>query len=133
MPTNFPHKTRIAPPLKAYETVKLALPPAEESKSSKAIKAFLFNGDKNIDELTNSTNDIPPGFPTWVLDETENVSLSSDADERSIEMLRRRVCHELAGCDLDSTQKSPSEMDDKGLSEERESAQRCAIYLLPWS
>ncbi|KAL7552882.1 hypothetical protein ACHAWF_016144, partial [Thalassiosira exigua] len=107
---------RRSTPRKAFETVELALPPATESRPSKAIRNFLFDAKESIDE-ENEDDGAPPGFPEWVLDEAETASLSDDENQDSIEVLRRRVCHELA---KDPIMHLDSSIDDQGLSEERE-------------
>lgn len=130
------HDNRKNPPTKGFEAIELALPPAEESKASKAIKAFLFDGDKMREELIRTSTsvlaDLPPGFPEWVF-HVEDTSLSIDEEERNIDLLRRGVARELAKvslANLDSIQKSPSDMDkEQGLTTEREMAQTHELSL----
>jgi hypothetical protein len=124
------HDNRKTPPSKAFETIELALPPEEESEISKAINAFLFDADKNSEVVnrtpTITTGDLPSGFPEWVFEAAEGTSSSADEHQNNIALLRRGVAHELAKgsmATLDSSQKSPSDMDDQGLTGEREETQ----------
>jgi len=122
------HDNRRSPPRKAFGTVELALPPAKESQVSKAVRAFLFNAEKKA-EGANSSTDIPEGVFS---DEAENINLSGQEDQDNIERLRRGIFTELAKgpiTNLDSGKKSPSDMDDQGLSEERESTRRHELSL----
>ena len=126
------HDNRKSPPNRAFETIELALPPGEESKASKSIKAFLFDAEKKT-AVANITTDLPPGFPEWVFSEAQKVTPSDDEHQANISMLRRGVAHELAKGSitlLDPSQKSPSDMDDQvGLSEERELTQSHELSL----
>ena len=129
------HDNRKTPPSKAFETLELALPPAEESEVSKAINSFLFDADKNS-EVVNRTSaitsaDLPSGFPVWVF-EAEDTNPSTDENQNNIELLRRGVARELAKgsmANLHSSLKSPSDMDDQGLTGERELTQSHELNL----
>lgn len=122
-------------PPKAFEIVELALPPAEESDVSKAIKAFLFDADKSTDvaiqPLAMSHTSLPLGFPEWIFD-IENGTPSVDEQGSKIENLRRGVAFELAKgsmINLDIIQKPISDMEKQGLSAERESTQTHELSL----
>ena len=129
------HDNRKTPPSKAFETLEMALPPAEESEVSKAINSFLFDADKNS-EVVNRTSaitsiDLPSGFPEWVF-EADDINPSTDDHQNNIELLRRGVACELAKgsmANLHSSQKSPSDMDDQGLTGERELTQSHELSL----
>lgn len=130
------HDNRKTPPTKGFEVIELALPPAEESEVSKAIKAFMFDG-YNIREELNRTSttvlaELPSAFPEWVF-HVEDTSLSTDEEERNIDLLRRGVAREFAKvslANLDSIQKSPSDIDEEqGLTTEREMAQTHELSL----
>ena len=126
------HDNRKSPPDKAYETVELALPAAEESKVSKAIKAFLFDASKDVEAIHNTT-EVPPGFPAWVLSESISTDITGDEDQANIELLRRGIAASLAKgqiTHLDSDRKSPSDTDDEnGLAGERGTSQSHELSL----
>lgn len=116
---------RRSPPSKALEAVASALPPAEESPTKTAICQFLF--DSNHPGLESNTTDLPTGFPAWVIDADK-----LDTDDNDVVLfIRKGICRELAKgpiTHLDSSQ-SPSDMDDQGLSEERELTQSHELSL----
>ena len=119
---------RKSPPKKAFETVELALPPAKESKASQAVKSFLFNAEKAVDQAKSAT-DLPLGFPEWVLNDAENPSLSENEDQGKIEQLRRGICQELAKGSHTNLDSKRDVSDTDGLSQEREFTQTYELSL----
>ena len=87
-------------------------------------------------EVVNRTSaitsiDLPSGFPEWVF-EADDINPSTDDHQNNIELLRRGVACELAKgsmANLHSSQKSPSDMDDQGLTGERELTQSHELSL----
>jgi hypothetical protein len=129
------HDNRKTTPSKAFETIELALPPEEESEVSKAIKAFLFDADKNGDTVNRTvaitSTDLPSGFPEWVFG-AEDTSATADEHQNNIALVRRGIANELAKgtmANLHSGQQTPSDMDDQGLSGERELTQSHELSL----
>lgn len=129
------HDNRKTAPSKAFETIELALPPEKDSKVSMAIKSFLFDADKNSDTVNRtvaitSTN-LPSGFPEWVF-EADDTGPTADEHQSNIALLRRGIANELAKgtmANLHSGQKTPSDMDNQGLSGERELTQSHELSL----
>lgn len=120
---------RRSPPTKAFETMEMALPSAEENKVSKAIRGYMFDSDKDVDAVRLSRADTPPGFPEWVFNETRNATGSADEDSNCVEILRRGICRELAKGPISHMSSNEPEEGNEGLSEERESTQRYELSL----
>eukprot|EP00986_Skeletonema_menzelii_P020752 scaffold32200_cov148-Skeletonema_menzelii.AAC.5 len=121
---------RRSPPTRAFETIEMALPPAEENAVSKAITGYMFDPDKDIDSVRFSTVDTPPGFPECVFNEAQNaIGESVDDSSSCIEILRRGICRELAKCPISHIGSDEPEEGNEGLSEERESTQRYELSL----
>ncbi len=120
---------RRSPPTKAFETIELALPTAEENEVSKAIRKYIFDADKDVDAVRFSRSDTPPKFPEWVLDEAPSTIGASVEAFSCVEILRRGICRELAKCPISHIGSEELEEGNEGLSEERESTQRYELSL----
>lgn len=120
---------RRSPPTKAFETIELALPTAEENAVSKAIRKYIFDADKDVDAVRFSRSDTPPKFPEWVLYEDLSTIGAIVEAGSCVEILRRGICRELAKCPISHIGSEESEEGNEGLSEERESTQRYELSL----
>ncbi len=114
------HNNRRSPPTKALEIVAAALPPADETEVSKAIRRYLFSPDKDIDRIRSSGSDKPLEFPDWVLSQSGPTSSPSEQRIDDIDIIRKGVCHELAKGSIMKLDGQNSSSADQGLSEERE-------------
>ncbi len=126
---------KASPPSKAFEVIALALPAADESSVSIAIKNFLFNADKDygvdIHPLPIHPNTLPSGFPEWVFDAESHI-FAADESQNKIELLRRGVAHELAKGSMHnfhSPEQLQDDAEDKCVSAERELTQNHELRL----
>jgi len=120
---------RRSPPTKAFEIMEMALPSLDESAVSKAIKEYMFDSDKDVDAVRLNRADTPPGFPEWIIDETQSAIGSNNEDSNCVEILRRGICRELAKGPISHMGSNEPEEGNEGLSEERESTQRYELSL----
>ena len=114
------HNNRRAPPTKALEAVAAALPPAEETDVSKAIRKFLFSAEKNCDLSRLNTPSAPRDFPEWVLSQVDTLNLSRKIDRNDLQIIRKGICHELAKGSIMKLDGQNLSSSDQGLSEETE-------------
>ena len=111
------HNNRRGLPTRALELIDKTLPPPQETRIRSAIYGFLFDGKKDT-TMGICTEDLPIGFPEWILSESQIESTERSETDR----LRKMVSSELAKgsiTHLDSYQTTGDD-DGGGLSEERE-------------